>query len=122
MIWWSYLGRVHTTGQWRCYVTLIFGTPEYLINCQISKRQKATSGNTVTRSDGVVVILAQFQIGKPVLIVETCRSFIFINFLILEYLHYGRNFHICAKNFEAIFHTKYVLYLCHYNPHLASRF
>ena len=86
----------------------------------IAKLARERKPHLVTRSDGVVVILAQFQIGKPVLIVETWRSFIFINFLILEYLHYGRNFHICAKNFEAIFHTKYVLYLCHYNPHLAN--
>ena len=61
---------------------------EYLNNCQIGKRKKATSGNTVTRSDGVVVILAQFQIGKPVLIVETWRSFIFIH----TYFHYEQIF------------------------------
>ena len=69
-------------------VTLIFGTLEYLIYGQIGERKKATSGNTVTRSVGVVVILAQFQIGKPVLIVETWRSFIFIH----TYFHYERNF------------------------------
>ena len=79
-------GRVHRASG--VAVLNLYLELEYLINCQIGEGKKATSGNTVTRSDGVVVILAQFQIGKPVLIVETWRSFIFI----LTYFHYEQNF------------------------------